>query len=95
MIAVEPLPAEFLAQAIDRYTRGEVEGHNGRFCPSTAELCAETRRLKALADYQARPALPKPKSEPEVKISDEERARVIARLSKQFPEWIKPMPGSK
>jgi len=90
LLAVEPYPIEHLKVAVGRFIRGEVEGHNRRFCPSTAELCAEIRRLHALATYaRTRKALPAP--EPELVISDEERKATVTRLAKLFPGMIRSM----
>ncbi|MER9652520.1 hypothetical protein NKJ26_03245 [Mesorhizobium sp. M0152] len=97
MIAVEPLAPQFLIEAVLRFIRGEVEGHNPRFCPSTAELCAEARRLEAFAKYQERKReadkLPKPKAEQPLAITDAERAATIARLRAKFPTMFPQIEG--
>jgi len=98
MLAAEKLPLRSLAEAVERYCTGLVDGQSKAFVPSTAELCAEVRRLETLAAYLARKrAEPKPEPKPEPKalpkpISDEDRAATLDRIRAKFPGALKPFP---
>ncbi|MEI9428720.1 hypothetical protein [Mesorhizobium sp. Cs1299R1N3] len=91
--ATADLPIRHLSEAVKRFMRGEVEGQNRRFCPSTAELCAEARRLVARDRYEDHKrkleAAPKPKVEAAPVVSAEQRAAVQARLREKFPGLLR------
>jgi|GEM_PF-3071896 len=92
LLATRDIELSVLERAVGRFMRGEVEGRNPVFCPSTAELCAEVRRLEAHDRYIEHKAkadkLPKPRPEPEAAISPEQRAATVAKLREKFPGFF-------
>jgi hypothetical protein len=96
LLATDDIPLDYLTTAAKRFMKAEVEGRNPAFCPSTAELCAEARRLVAYDRYVAHKAdadkLAKPKEEP-LQITDEARKATIARMREKFPTMFRQIEG--
>lgn len=81
------LPAEMVAQAVDRFCRGLVETANPAFCPTTAEVYREGIRLLGEQERSA-PRLPPPH---EPGIAPAERARVAAGMDSLVKEMAASM----
>jgi hypothetical protein len=65
MMAVEEVGTEAICLAAKRFIRGEVDGHDKRFAPSTGEFASEARKRQAQIDYEARPKIEAPEAKPE------------------------------
>lgn len=78
LLAIEGCSLPALQAAIRRFIRGEVEDHNGKFAPTTAELARAARyeefRFEAEAKHASR-LLAKPEPEPEIEFTEEEMER--------------------
>lgn len=66
LMAVEEVGTEAICLAAKRFIRGEVEGQDKRFAPSTAEFASEARKRQAQIEFDARPKIEaKPENEPQ------------------------------
>jgi len=78
LIAIEGCSLDGLELAVRRFIRGEVDEHNGKFAPTTAELARAARyedfRITAEAQHATR-MLSKPIEEPEPEYTEEEMAK--------------------
>lgn len=88
-IALNGIPTEFAARALEKFLAGLVEDHNPRFRPTPSELAIEARRLHVASQCAERLALSGGRGQKRLEqlertepISDEERARVAADLEK-------------
>lgn len=92
MMAIEGVPPQFVAAAVKRFIRGEVQRDKHTFLPSTAELAIEARRIEKQADIEARiaarAALPKPQ-EPERKPPTAEEREKVAALFEGLANGMK------
>jgi len=83
LLAIEGCTLPALQSAIRRFIRGEVEEHNGKFAPTTAELARAVRyedfRIDAEAQ-QAKRMLNKPAPEIEYEFTEEEMERRRAQV---------------
>lgn len=52
--AVKDYEAVDIIAAIDKFRRGECGSENHQFCPSTAQLCIETRERKLIREIIAK-----------------------------------------
>jgi hypothetical protein len=77
VFAIDGISAAAVVNAVKRFIRGEVPGHDPRFCPTPAQLAIEARRIEAEAAWKAEKAalalLPPPPPEP-VLTAEEKRA---------------------
>jgi hypothetical protein len=68
-----------LTEAVRRFVRGEVEDHNGKFAPSTAQLARVVRQedqaIEIRRRFAGRQQIERPQPENVVVLSDEERQR--------------------
>lgn len=86
--ALSDLPVAAVAQAAERFARGQVDGRNHAFPPSAAEMHAEAERIESDMKRQVRVfSPPKRLALPEPEISPEERARVSAKLDALSAEF--------
>lgn len=78
LLAIEGCTLAGLHAAIRRFIRGEVEDHNGKFAPTTAELAKIVRyeefRAQAEAEHAQR-LISKVEPEPEYNFTEEEMER--------------------
>lgn len=84
LIAIDGYCLVAIQRAVTKFIRGEVEGHDGRFLPTPAQISREVRlRQDAMTPPgPPRQALPAPvRPEP----TDEERQRVADRVR----QWVK------
>jgi peptidoglycan/xylan/chitin deacetylase (PgdA/CDA1 family) len=65
LMAVDDVATEAICLAAKRFIRGEVDGHDKRFAPSTGEFASEARKRQAQIDYEARPKIEAPEAKPE------------------------------
>ncbi len=82
LIAVEDIPADFVAMAVKRFIQGQVMRPNLQWRPTPPELAVEARRLRdrALGDaHRALLRLPKPPSNDPPGPTAEERERSAER----------------
>lgn len=83
LLAIDGCSLPALTAAVRRFIRGEVEDHNGKFAPTTAELARAARyedfRIEAEAKHAAR-LLAKPEPEPEPEFTEEEMERRKAQV---------------
>lgn len=76
LIALEDATGPALKAAVRRYIRGEVEGHDGRFIPTSAELARVVRREQAQLDRITPRRLRLVESEPPPEV----RERMVHRF---------------
>lgn len=78
LLAIDGCTLAALQAAVRRFIRGEVDDHNGKFAPTTAELARIVRyeefRAKAEAEHAQR-FLSRPEPDPEPHFSEEEMER--------------------
>lgn len=84
LIAIDGYCLAAIQRAVTKFIRGEVEGHDGRFLPTPAQISREVRlRQEAITPPEPpRQALPAPARE---EPTDEERQRVADRVR----QWVK------
>ena len=52
--AVKDFEAQDVLAACQRFIQGDVPDHNKAFCPSSAQLCHETRNRKVMREIMAK-----------------------------------------
>lgn len=83
LLAIDGCSIQAIQAAVRKFIRGEIEEHNGKFAPTTAELARAARyedfRIDAEAKHAAR-MLAKPADEPEPVFTEEEMERRRAQV---------------